>query len=618
MTVSVSSSDTTEGTTDVSSLTFTPADWNTPQIVTATGVDDAMEDDDVQYHVVFGPAVSSDPVYNGLDAPDVLFINIDDDAFTPTVIFADSFESGQWSGKWVEDSQNDWFTSTQRSTAGNYSAEVDGLATNATLTVANPIDMSGYGSAELSFDWYIESGFDSGEYVKLDFWNGFSWIEIRSLGGNVDQENTWHSETVHLENEPSGDYLRSDFQFRFRANVSSSTEDANVDNVQLLATSLSGPPNEAPSITSAPVTAASEDSLYSYDVDAADPNPGDAITFSLNTAPAGMTINSSTGVILWTPTNTDVGNHSIVVRAEDAGGLFDTQSFDILVANVNDAPSIISTPVASATEDAFYSYDVNASDPDVGDTLTFWLDTSPVGMSINSSSGLIEWTPTNGQIGDHSVTVRVEDASGDSDVQSFLITVSPAGPSETELFYDSFEMGNNNNDWNGKWVEDSQNDFFRSTQRATDGIRSAEVDGFANNATLTLSTPVDISGFASAQLTFDWLIESGFDSGEFLSLDISTNGGSSWTQNVLQLRGNVDVENTWHNETVDLAAYSSTNLLIRFRSSVSGSSEDADIDNVRIVGSSVASPGWRSNQITALMQPVTLTFPVNFLAKQII
>ena len=429
VTVSVSSSDTTEGTTDVSSLTFTPADWNTPQIVTATGLDDAMEDDDVQYHVVFGPAVSSDPVYNGLDAPDVLFINIDDDAFTPTVIFADSFESGQWSGKWVEDSQNDWFTSTQRSTAGNYSAEVDGLATNATLTVANPIDMSGYGSAELTFDWYIESGFDSGEYVKLDFWNGSSWIEIRSLGGNVDQENTWHTETVHLENEPSGDYLRSDFQFRFRANVSSSTEDANVDNVQAVGDQPVRPAQRSAQYHTAPVTAASEDSLYSYDVDAADPNPGDVITFSLDTAPAGMTINTTTGVIQWTPTNDDLGNHSVVVRAEDAGGLFDTQSFNIVVANVNDAPTITSTPVTSATEDAFYSYDVNASDPDVGDTLTFSLDTSPVGMSINSSSGLIAWTPTTGQIGNQSVTVRVEDASGASDMQSFLITVAPAGPS---------------------------------------------------------------------------------------------------------------------------------------------------------------------------------------------
>jgi hypothetical protein len=337
--------------------------------------------------------------------------------------------------------------------------------------------------------------------------------------------------------------------------------------------------------------AATEDALYTYDVDASDANSGDTLVFSLDTAPAGMTVNATSGVIQWTPTNAQVGPHDVTVRVEDSGGLFDTQSFSIAVANVNDAPSIISTPVTSATEDAFYSYDVNASDPDVGDILTFWLDTSPVGMSINSSSGLIEWTPTNGQIGDHAVTVRVEDASGASGMQSFLITVSPAGPTETELFYDSFEIGNNSNDWNGNWVEDSQNDFFRSTQRATDGIRSAEVDGFANNTTLTLSTPVDISGFASAQLTFDWLIESGFDSGEYLSLDVSTNGGASWTQDVRQLRGNVDAENTWHNETVDLTAFSTTNLLIRFRSTVSGSSEDADIDNVRIVGNSSASRG---------------------------
>jgi hypothetical protein len=32
------------------------------------------------------------------------------------VLFTDSFELGQWDGNWAEDSQNDWFTSSQRST----------------------------------------------------------------------------------------------------------------------------------------------------------------------------------------------------------------------------------------------------------------------------------------------------------------------------------------------------------------------------------------------------------------------------------------------------------------------------------------------------------------------
>ena len=42
------------------------------------------------------------------------------------------------------------------------------------------------------------------------------------------------------------------------------------------------------------------------------------------------------------------------------------------MANTNDAPTITSTPVTAATEDAAYSYDVNATDPD-GDTLTYSL-----------------------------------------------------------------------------------------------------------------------------------------------------------------------------------------------------------------------------------------------------
>ena len=50
------------------------------------------------------------------------------------LLFSGSFENGQWNGQWVEDSQNDWFTSTQRATDGSYSAEVDGRATDATLT----------------------------------------------------------------------------------------------------------------------------------------------------------------------------------------------------------------------------------------------------------------------------------------------------------------------------------------------------------------------------------------------------------------------------------------------------------------------------------------------------
>ncbi|MEZ6039525.1 MAG: Calx-beta domain-containing protein [Planctomycetaceae bacterium] len=146
-----------------------------------------------------------------------------------TVLLADSFEVGEWNGNWVEDSQNDWARTSQRAADGSYAAEVDGSASNATLSLANPLDLASYGSAELTFSWYIESSFDSGEYIALDLYDGNSWNEVASLRGNVDQENTWHNETVTID----GSYLVSDFQLRYRAKVSDSREDGFVDNVKI-------------------------------------------------------------------------------------------------------------------------------------------------------------------------------------------------------------------------------------------------------------------------------------------------------------------------------------------------------------------------------------------------
>ena len=56
--VPVASSDATEGTVSTTSLTFTPANWNAPQTVTVTGVDDDVEDGDQTYRIEFGPTTS--------------------------------------------------------------------------------------------------------------------------------------------------------------------------------------------------------------------------------------------------------------------------------------------------------------------------------------------------------------------------------------------------------------------------------------------------------------------------------------------------------------------------------------------------------------------------------
>jgi uncharacterized delta-60 repeat protein len=65
VTIPVASSDATEGTVSVNSLTFTPDNWSTAQSVTITGVDDTLFDADQRYRIVLGPATSTDADYNG-------------------------------------------------------------------------------------------------------------------------------------------------------------------------------------------------------------------------------------------------------------------------------------------------------------------------------------------------------------------------------------------------------------------------------------------------------------------------------------------------------------------------------------------------------------------------
>src|SRR6185436_3105784 len=63
----------------VASLTFTAADWNLSQTVTVTGADDHVVDGAIAYTILTGAAVSTDPVYAGMDAADVAVTNADDD-----------------------------------------------------------------------------------------------------------------------------------------------------------------------------------------------------------------------------------------------------------------------------------------------------------------------------------------------------------------------------------------------------------------------------------------------------------------------------------------------------------------------------------------------------------
>src|SRR5580765_2118525 len=83
--IPVASSDTTEGTVPAANLTFTAADWNAPQTVTVTGVDDLIDDGDIGYSITLGVPTTADPIYAAIDPADVAVTNADNDAAGITV-----------------------------------------------------------------------------------------------------------------------------------------------------------------------------------------------------------------------------------------------------------------------------------------------------------------------------------------------------------------------------------------------------------------------------------------------------------------------------------------------------------------------------------------------------
>jgi hypothetical protein len=98
VTIPLSSSDTSEGTVGARSLVFTPANWNAPQSVTVTGVNDDERDGNVEYTIHVESAASDDEDYDGMNADDVTVSNTDDETAGVTVTAAANLQTTEAGG----------------------------------------------------------------------------------------------------------------------------------------------------------------------------------------------------------------------------------------------------------------------------------------------------------------------------------------------------------------------------------------------------------------------------------------------------------------------------------------------------------------------------------------
>jgi len=152
--------------------------------------------------------------------------------------------------------------------------------------------------------------------------------------------------------------------------------------------------------------------------------PAQTLTFSLVTGPGSVAGNEWS----WTPGETDgPGTFTVTVKVSD-GTAEAQQSFDITVAEVNQAPTLADPADGSVDELVAISRTLVGADADLpAQTLTYSLVSGPGSVAGNEWS----WTPgeTDGP-GTFTVTVKVSDGTAEAQ-QSFDITVNEVNQAPT-------------------------------------------------------------------------------------------------------------------------------------------------------------------------------------------
>ncbi|NOS70393.1 MAG: hypothetical protein HOP33_10735, partial [Verrucomicrobia bacterium] len=152
--------------------------------------------------------------------------------------------------------------------------------------------------------------------------------------------------------------------------------------------------------------------------------PNDFLNYTLQNAPAGVAIDSN-GVITWTPSESQgPSTNNITTIVTDSGGRTATNSFSVIVNEVNSAPTLPVQGNRSVSEMTTLTVTNAASDSDLpANSLTYMLIAAPVGAII-STNGVITWTPLEAQgPGTNTITTTVSDGAL-SATNSFTVTVN--------------------------------------------------------------------------------------------------------------------------------------------------------------------------------------------------
>jgi uncharacterized repeat protein (TIGR03803 family) len=219
--------------------------------------------------------------------------------------------------------------------------------------------------------------------------------------------------------------------------------DAGTNTFVVSVTNLGGGSNTATMfiyVNSAPIwtlrnftmTAATVGLTYSGTIatNATDPSlaEGDTLTFYKVSGPAWLNV-AINGGISGVPSSTNLGANTFLVLVVNSSGLSALANLGIMV-NADIPPTFINNPFSEPPATAGQPYAAgiatNASNPVLGDALTFSEVSGPAWLTV-AGNGSLSGTPLSAAVGTNVFIVSVTDLEGLSNTATMYINVTPPG-----------------------------------------------------------------------------------------------------------------------------------------------------------------------------------------------
>ena len=287
------------------------------------------------------------------------------------------------------------------------------------------------------------------------------------------------------------------------------------------------------------------------------------------------------GNILFRYGNDNANGASATIGIEEDNADFNQFSFN--TASVSDAQDLLWTPVQPAIVSVANSCDsLTTVRVSFADTIAAGVLTNPANYSLDGGAAVTAATLLNAS------TVQLTATGITAGLGYTLLVNNPATTvnffAGTDNFIDSFlsaaytNNGGSEN-WTGNWQEQQEQGGGGGPAAGNITIANGQLrmdDQPNTGGQPSLFRELDLSGYITATLTYDYQTSNNLENGDLFDVEVSDNGGASYTRLVRYAN---DVNGS---ASFDISGFMSANTRIRFRVAqfYGGGGEAMQIDNV--------------------------------------